>query len=71
MVQAYRVDDALPAINTEMATDSGAGLFSYIPEGAVVAVRGDAGKPGMLEVTWDGRRYVLFGEDLEDRATAV
>ena len=71
MEQAYRLDDALPAIHADACTSGGSGIFSYIPEGAIVAVCGDAKKPGMLEVAWDGCRFQLFCEDLEDRATAV
>jgi hypothetical protein len=72
MNQTYRLDEQVPAINPDAPTTCGSGLFVYIPEGAILAVQDRSPRPGMLEVLCnDGRRYVLFSEDLENRGTAI
>ena len=70
-MQRYTISTPLVAIRLCPSADSDkVGVMSSLPSDAIVDALGpsDLGK-GMIEVSWERKRYVVFELDLATRAT--
>ena len=68
MSNAYRLQQPLHAARLG---DEGSGEIVGLPAGALLDFLGPTGIPGFVGVSWEGRRYSIFEEDLVDRAIKV
>ena len=69
-MQTYTISVPLAAIRLCPSTDSDkAGVLDSLPSDAIVEIHGpsDLGH-GMIEVSWQRRRYAVFERDLAARA---
>jgi hypothetical protein len=64
----YRLEDSVGAIAHDVSGEK-RGVFVRIPAGSVLQLQGDAPESNMVQVVWRGRRFLLFGIDLAERAS--
>lgn len=64
----YRLEDSIGAIAHDISGEK-RGVFVRIPAGSVLQIQGGAPQSNMVEVLWRGRRFLLFGIDLAERAS--
>lgn len=69
-MQRYSINTPLVAIRLCPSSDSNrAGVMTSLPSDAIVEIHGPSNLgTGMVEVSWESERYVVFELDLADRA---
>lgn len=68
MSNTYRLQQPLRAVRLG---EQASGEIVGLPAGALLNFQGPTGIPGFVVVSWEGRPYSVFEEDLLDRAIKV
>lgn len=70
-MERYTINTPLAAVRLCPSSDSDkAGVMTLLPSDAIVETHGPSSLgTGMIEVSWERQRYVVFELDLSTRAT--